>query len=73
MRDLLDDLVHRCSAALDGGADFPAIWASIISGHQLVVGPPVQHLQNGRAELRVPLLRSRFLVFSSETPRFSIL
>lgn len=73
VHDLLNDLVQRCSVALEGGADFPSIWSSIISGHELVVGPPVQHLRNGRAELRVPLLRNRFLVFTSEAPRFSIL
>lgn len=66
-----DELLRQCSAAIQG-SDFPTVWDSLLRGHRLVVGPPVQYLNGDRAELHVRLLTGERLIFDSSAKNFSI-
>jgi hypothetical protein len=67
-----DELVQRCITAVREGADFPTIWETVLRGHPLVVGPPIQSIQGGRVCLRIPLITGRWLVFDSTSREFSL-
>ncbi len=55
MATLADELVRACVAAAGRGADFPAVWRSVLKGHHFVAGLPVQSLVAGTPVLQVPL------------------
>jgi hypothetical protein len=58
----VEQLLKRCAAAKTEGADFPTIWNTILKGNRLVIGHPVQALQNGVPVLRIRLLNNQYLV-----------
>jgi hypothetical protein len=62
-------LLRQCMAAIEAGKDFPTIWHSILKGHPLVTGVPVQ-ADLDRLEIR--LLTHQNLVFDSAAKTFSI-
>jgi hypothetical protein len=68
-----DQLVRRCVAAMGEGADFPILWDTVLRRHSLVVGPPIQGIERGRAWLRIPLVTNQWLVFESASETFSLL
>ena len=49
------DLLQKLVAARSAGLDFPTIWRTILQGHPLVCGAPVQMSDGGRTWLEVPL------------------
>jgi hypothetical protein len=53
------DLLAKCTAAKRDGADFPTIWQTILKGHPLVIGPPVQRLEGEEAVLEVSLINGQ--------------
>jgi hypothetical protein len=71
--DAARELLAKCVEARRQGADFPTIWNTIIKSHPSVMGPPVQHLDGDRAQLRVRLISGERLVFDSGAKEFSIL
>jgi hypothetical protein len=67
------ELLGQCAEAMRQGADFPTVWNTVIKGHPYVMGPPVQHLDGDRVQLRVHLISGERLVFDSGAKEFSIL
>jgi hypothetical protein len=67
-----EDLLRQCMDAIQG-SDFPTVWDSLLRRHRLVVGPPVQYMNGGKAELHVRLLTGEELVFDSTARTFSVL
>jgi len=57
-----DELLRACVAAAGRGADFPAIWRSVLKGHHFVAGLPVQGVIAGAAVLQVPLLSGEAII-----------
>ena len=57
-----DELVRACTAAADDGADFPAVWRSLLKGHPFVAGLPVQRIVEGAPVLQVPLLSGESII-----------
>ncbi len=47
---------------MQGGADFPTLWHTVIKAHPAVSGVPVQRCEGSRAYLEIPLLRGDWLV-----------
>ena len=68
-----DELVQRCVSAAREGADFPTVWETVLRGHSLVVGPPVQGVEDGRACLKIFIITGQWLVFDSASREFSLL
>ena len=66
-----DQLVRRCVAAMSEAADFPTLWDTVLRRHSLVVGPPIQRIEGGRAWLRIPLVTNQWFVFESASKTFS--
>jgi hypothetical protein len=56
------DLLQRCIAAAQAGADFPSVWGSILKGHPLVLGVPIQRMDGERPLLEVRLITGQRLV-----------
>jgi hypothetical protein len=51
-----NELLRACLAAAREGADFHAVWRSVLKGHEFVAGLPVQALLGELPVLHVPLL-----------------
>lgn len=66
------DLVRTCGACMRDGADFPTVWNTILKGHALVVGPPVQVISDGYARLEIFLVTGQRLVFDSASKEFRL-
>ena len=66
------EVVRICAACMRSGADFPTVWNSILKGHALVVGRPVQTISDGRARLEIVLVTGQRLVFDSASKEFSL-
>ena len=67
------DLVRKCLAAKTGGADFPTVWHTILKGHPLVVGMPVQTISEDRAQLEIPLITGHRLIHDSTRNEYTLL
>jgi hypothetical protein len=67
-----DHLLAKCAASIGSGDDFPTIWQTILRGHPLVLGPPVQGVSGGRLRLEVFLITGQRLVFDSTSKEFSL-
>lgn len=63
MADMASELVRACIEARADGADFPTIWQSILSGHPLVSGLPVQGADVTSPALEVHLLTGQCVVY----------
>ncbi len=72
MRETSEDLARRCSEMLRD-TDFPTLWQTILKSHRLVVGPPVQYLNDNRTELHVRLLTGQRLVIDSSAKTCGVL
>jgi hypothetical protein len=72
MKQTSGELLTRCLAASRNGADFPAIWHSVLKGHTLVVGPPVNSVRAGHITLEVPLITGQRLVFDSNSSELAL-
>lgn len=57
-----DKLLRACLAAAGDGADFPAVWSSILKGHDFVAGLPVQSVVGETPVLQVPLLSGEAII-----------
>ena len=54
MLTMADELLRACRAAAGRGADFPAVWGSVLRGHHFVAGLSVQSIVAGSPVLQVP-------------------
>ncbi|PSH61706.1 hypothetical protein CU102_26700 [Phyllobacterium brassicacearum] len=71
VKDKQDNLLQTCVSATSGGADFPTIWHDILKKHPLVVGLPIQRINDDNEPvLEIRLATGQWLVFDSK--RFSI-
>jgi hypothetical protein len=68
-----NDLLIRCTAAARGGADFEAVWSSILRGHPLVVSSPVETFTDDeRPQLEVRLINGQRLIYDSASNQYSV-
>ena len=67
-----DDLARECTDAVRDGADFPTVWDTMLKGHALVAGIPIQRFEGTRSLLVIPLLRGRWLVFDGDAKEFNL-
>ena len=65
-------LAHECTGAVRDGEDFPTIWNTMLKGHALVVGIPVQRFEGTRSLLVIPLQTGQWLVFDGDAKEFSV-
>jgi hypothetical protein len=68
------DLLRACTADIHSGTDFPTIWNAILKRHPLVVGPPVQTMDDGRLRpvIEIFLITGQRLIFDSASNQFSL-
>ena len=69
--DTSEDLLRRCNAEITK-ADFPTVWTSVLRGHRLVVGAPVQHADGERLQLHIRLVTGQQIVYDSSSKQFAI-
>jgi hypothetical protein len=68
-----NDLVIKCTAAARGGADFPAVWNSVLKGSPLVAGPPIQTFTDDlRSQLQIRLINDQRLVYDTTSNQYSV-
>ena len=73
MVETANDLLIRCNAAAHRDADFPAVWKSILRGHPLVVGSPVQTVTDDMlSHLEIPLINGQRLIYDSAAKQYYI-
>jgi len=59
-------LLQECRRAAEAGSDFPTVWHTVLKGHTLVLGPPVQQPDG----LEIRLISGRRLRYYSATNRY---
>ncbi|MCR4283290.1 MAG: hypothetical protein NUV72_09730 [Bauldia sp.] len=62
MATTAERLVAVCIAAAAGGADFPAVWNTVLKRHPAVAGLPIQRMDGGTALLEVRLVTGERIV-----------
>ena len=61
------ELALKCHEALQRGSDFPTIWHTLIKKHAVVLGLPIQRLDDaGRPFVEIPLVGGGHLVIHHE-------
>jgi hypothetical protein len=58
------DLLQQCIAAHENRVDFPTVWRTLLSGHPLVAGLPIQMAGDGAVWLEIPLTTGHRLTHS---------
>jgi hypothetical protein len=48
-------LLQQCLVAHENRVDFPTVWRTLLSGHPLVAGLPIQMEGDGAVWLEIPL------------------
>jgi hypothetical protein len=66
------NLVERCIAARNDGADFPTVWLTVLRLDPLVRGVPTQTTDDGRVQLEIRLLTGQRFIFDSEANGYSL-
>ena len=57
MPDTANDLVLKCTTMARAGADFPTVWDTVLKGHALVAGQPIQGFDDEeRPQLEIQLI-----------------
>ncbi len=69
--DTSEDLLRRCNAAIRD-ADFPTVWSTVLRGHRLVVGSPVQHAAAESLQLHIRLVTGQQIVYDSSSRQFTM-
>ncbi len=71
--DTANDLLIRCNWAARGGADFQAVWDSILKGHPLVASTSIETFTDDlRAQLEVRLINGQRLIYDPATNQYSV-
>jgi hypothetical protein len=67
------DLAIKCTATARSGADFPAVWDSVLKGHPLVASPPVRTFTDDlRSQLEIRLINGQRLVYDLTSNQYSV-
>lgn len=66
------DLLQRCRAARDSGADFPTIYRTVIAGDRLKPGMPTHATDGTRIWLEMSLSSGGRLVYHSRTNDYEL-
>ena len=66
------DLARLCTGLMRKGADFPAVWNTLLKGHTLVEGIPQSKSEGGRTMLEIRLITGERLVFDGDAKKFSV-
>ena len=66
MTETANELLRRCIAAQRDGVDFPGVWHSILKGHPMVMGKPVQRLHGDFATLEIRLITGQRIVLDQQ-------
>jgi hypothetical protein len=72
MSETADSLAAACTRAAREGAEFPAIWDSILKTHALVVSPPIQAFDDERPHLDIRLRNGFWLRYCVRSHDFSL-
>ena len=73
MAETANDLVLKCTAVARDGADFPTVWDALLRRHVLVVGPPIQTLDDEeRPQLEIRLINGQRLIYNSISNEYAV-
>ena len=72
MQQTADSLVQTCTQAARAGAEFPAIWDSILRTHDLVASPPIQTFEDEQPHLDIRLRNGFWLRYCARSNDFSL-
>jgi hypothetical protein len=71
MTETANSLMLKCTVLAETGADFPTVWETVLKGHALVVGPPVQIFDDQmRPQLEIGLMNGQRLIYSASNEYF---
>ena len=71
--DTANDLVLKCNTLAHHGANFAIVWEAVLKGHVLVIGLPLQIMDDEqRPQLQIRLINSQSLVYNSETNEYFV-
>ena len=74
MPDTANDLVLKCTTMARAGADFPTVWDTVLKGHALVAGQPIQGFDDEeRPQLEIQLINGQRLVYNSASKQYFVL
>jgi hypothetical protein len=65
VKDKQNNLLETCASARRAGADFPTIWRDILKYNPLVVGLPIQRIDDNGPKIEVQLITGKSLMFDS--------
>ena len=71
-RDRAQDLAVLCTELVQKGNDFPTVWATALKSHPLVNGIPEFRIEGKRPVLVIRLITGAWLLFDSESKKFSV-
>jgi hypothetical protein len=71
--DTANDLVLKCNTLAHHGANFAIVWEAVLKGHVLVIGLPLQIMDDEqRPQLQIRLINSQSLVYNSEANEYFV-
>jgi hypothetical protein len=74
MTETANDLVLKCTAIARTGADFPTVWNTVLKGHALLAGPPIQIFDDEmRPQLEIVLINGQRLIYNSASNEYFVL
>ena len=71
-RERAQDLAESCTELVRKGNDFPTVWATMLKSHPLVNGIPESRIEGKRPVLVMQLITGEWLLFDSESKKFSV-
>jgi hypothetical protein len=73
MVETANELVLKCNTLAHHGANFAIVWEAVLKGHVLVIGLPVQALDDEqRPQLQIRLINSQSLVYNSDSNEYFV-
>jgi hypothetical protein len=73
MTETANELVLKCNTLAHHGANFAIVWEAVLKGHVLVIGLPVQVLdEDAHPQLQIRLINSQCLVYNSESNEYRV-
>jgi hypothetical protein len=74
MTETANDLVLKCTAIAQMGANFPTVWDKVLKGHALVAGPPTQTFDDQIGpQLEIGLVNGQRLIYNSASNEYFVL
>jgi hypothetical protein len=74
MTETVIDLLLKCTVTAGKGADFPTVWETVLKGHPLVAGSPIQVSDDQmRPQLEIALMNGQRLIYNSASNEYFIL